>query len=391
MRMFSNVARISRSFCLAVILNSSLLIGVAFCQVGLQQAMVAKDQHTPNLFKMHGVVATGVSADANGVAVVKVFTDRAVANIPAQLNGVNVVVVNSGEFFSFDRLTTQEKPDSVNADAQMGNGNGNGGGPGGGGGGPGGGGGGGGSVSPQDRFDRPVPIGVSLGSTGPNFCFAGTLGCRLKATSSGGVSHYILSNNHVIANENQGDVGSDQMIQPGTLDNNCFLDFGDSIGVLFDFVPIAFNGSANSVDAAIAVTDTNNTGSATPAGEAYGQPTSNTRAAVVGERVVKYGRTTDYTFGRIDSVNVSVNVGYDAGTAFFTNQIVIRGTKPNGNGNSTFSAGGDSGSLIVHLNSNDPVGLLFAGNNSFTIANPIDAVLDAFSTSGVTFTVDDGN
>ena len=318
--MFSNVTKIGRIFCLTVVLKFSLLIGVALGQVGLQQAIAVKNQHTPNLFKINGVVATGVSADANGVAVVKVFTDRAVANIPARLNGVDVVIENSGPFVSFDRVR-QQKQNNVDVDAQMGPGNGNGGGNGGGG----NGGGGGSSVSPQDRFDRPVPIGVSLGSTGPNFCFAGTLGCRLKATSSNGVSHYVLSNNHVIANENQGNTGSDQMIQPGTLDNNCVLNSSDSIGVLYDFVPINFNGSANSVDAAIAITDTADTGTATPAGEAYGQPTSNTRAAVVGERVVKYGRTTSFTYGRIDSVNVTVNVGYDSGTAIFTNQIVIRG------------------------------------------------------------------
>ena len=49
----------------------------------------------------------------------------------------------------------------------------------------------------------------------------------------------------------------------------------------------------------------------------------------------------------------------------------------------TFSAGGDSGSLIV-VNSvgsgsdRRPVGLLFAGSSSYTIANPIDAVLTEF-------------
>ena len=44
----------------------------------------------------------------------------------------------------------------------------------------------------------------------------------------------------------------------------------------------------------------------------------------------------------------------------------------------SFSAGGDSGSLIVIRggpNKLKPVGLLFAGSASATIANPIDAVL----------------
>jgi hypothetical protein len=69
-----------------------------------------------------------------------------------------------------------------------------------------------------------------------------------------------------------------------------------------------------------------------------------------------------------------VNVNYGApGVALFVDQIII---KP---GN--FSAGGDSGSLIVVQKggaARSPVGLLFAGGFGITVANPIDAVLLAF-------------
>ena len=44
-----------------------------------------------------------------------------------------------------------------------------------------------------------------------------------------------------------------------------------------------------------------------------------------------------------------------------------------------FSDSGDSGSLIVAQGSNQPVGLLFAGGDGLTIANPIDAVLQRFN------------
>ncbi|HXU36567.1 MAG TPA: hypothetical protein VN937_09400, partial [Blastocatellia bacterium] len=60
----------------------------------------------------------------------------------------------------------------------------------------------------------------------------------------------------------------------------------------------------------------------------------------------------------------------------YTNQVVINST--------TFSAGGDSGSLIL---SNDnpscrhPVALLFAGSSSSTIANPIAEVLLKLTTA----------
>ena len=73
------------------------------------------------------------------------------------------------------------------------------------------------------------------------------------------------------------------------------------------------------------------------------------------------------------AINATVNVGYDSGVARFVNQIII--TPGN------FSAGGDSGSLIVVEKGKDarkPVGLLFAGSTSITVANPIGAVLSRF-------------
>jgi hypothetical protein len=90
---------------------------------------------------------------------------------------------------------------------------------------------------------------------------------------------------------------------------------------------------------------------------------------------MKYGRTTGQTTGRVKGTNVIVNVQYYAGNvARFVDQILI------GGGN--FSAGGDSGSLVVlkakGVDDRKPVGLLFAAGNRYTIANPIDAVLTRF-------------
>lgn len=90
-------------------------------------------------------------------------------------------------------------------------------------------------------------------------------------------------------------------------------------------------------------------------------------------RVMKHGRTTQQTKGRVFATNATVNVNCGSpGVARFVNQIVITGS---------FSAGGDSGSLVVLEKGKDarqPVGLLFAGSSSTTIANPIDAVLSRF-------------
>jgi len=118
---------------------------------------------------------------------------------------------------------------------------------------------------------------------------------------------------------------------------------------------------------------------ATPS-DGYGTPNKATSNATVGMRVQKYGRTTGLTKGRVQGINATLNVQYDLGVARFVGQVVI--------GGGGFSAGGDSGSLIVVQNGSEagnPVGLLFAGGGGYTIANPIDDVLNRF---GITI---DGN
>ena len=125
----------------------------------------------------------------------------------------------------------------------------------------------------------------------------------------------------------------------------------------------------NEIDAAIALSLTNSLGNATPP-DGYEVPQSTTVTARIRQKVMKYGRTTGQTKGKIYALNATVNVCYDSGTALFINQIIIT---PGG-----FSAGGDSGSLIVVQKGRDArktVGLLFAGSPSVTVANPIGPVL----------------
>ena len=249
--------------------------------------------------------------------------------------------------------------------------------------------------SPDERFPRPVPIGVS---TGHPAITAGTIGARVK---SGG-SVFALSNNHVYAATNFIDCNSspslyscqlgDRVIQPGTFDGGTLVgDPADDIGTLADFEPIVFGTCSNNInnrntmDAAIVASTTAMLGNATPSA-GYGTPKSTTLAAALNMKVKKFGRTTGQTKGTVFMFNATVNVNYGtAGVACFTNQIII---SPG-----TFSAGGDSGSLVVgdgkgRARSNDgkPIGLLFAGSASYTIISPIYEILDRF---GVT--IDDGS
>ena len=376
--------KIRQLLTLAAVLTCLAVPNLASAQVPYGKALKAKRVGQAKLFAIQGVVAAGISLDATGQAEIKVFvTDDKVRGVPKMIDGVPVKRVKSGPFSAYQnrkqaRGGNKGKPGSGGDD---------------------GGGDGGGEVvndNPRTRFDRAVPIGVSIGATSPNYCFAGTLGCRLKGfnLTTGATDYFILSNNHVIANENSATPGFDLVLQPGSLDSGCTLSADDVIGTLYDFDTINFNGAANSVDAAIASTTPLETGFATPS-TIYDAPTSGTLSASPGLVVKKFGRTTDLTEGVVDAINVDVNVGYDKGTAFFTDQIVIVGRTRRGRKyvTSSFSAGGDSGSLIVSADGNVPVGLLFAGSSSFTIANPIATVLDRFSSPNTNYlmTVDDGN
>ena len=150
-----------------------------------------------------------------------------------------------------------------------------------------------GGVDPTARFERPVPIGISTGH--PDIT-AGTIGARV----TDGTNYYALSNNHVYTNENLAAIGDD-VLQPGTFDGGSAP--ADVIGTLDSFVPIAFNGSANRVDAAIALTTAAELGDSTPV-DGYGTPAATTVAATLGTEVIKYGRTTGQTMGTIDAINL---------------------------------------------------------------------------------------
>ncbi|HEY0324060.1 MAG TPA: hypothetical protein VGC66_24145 [Pyrinomonadaceae bacterium] len=214
---------------------------------------------------------------------------------------------------------------------------------------------------------RPAQPGCSIGFKDPTnqFIMAGTFG----ALVSKGQRRFILSNNHVLADENKLSLGS-SIFQPG------FLDAGSppnnsAIAKLTRFVPLVFGGVTNKVDCAIA--ELNNKNLATNAVLFIGPPKGKTTAQI--DMVVhKFGRTTGFTVGRVTSIETDVNVGYETGTAMFDNQIIIVGLSAQ-----PFSAGGDSGSLILERSTNKAVGLLFAGSPTHTIANHISDVLSALA------------
>lgn len=218
--------------------------------------------------------------------------------------------------------------------------------------------------------NRPLRVG---GSVGHFKVTAGTLGAFVRP--KGGSDTLILSNNHVLANENRASAG-DAILQPGGLDGGRNPE--DQVAMLGPFVRLKRKG-INTVDAAVAAVSEGvkldprgleGLGTLSGLGDVFLDE---------GTEVAKVGRTTGTTRGRVTAFELDdLVVRYDIGDLRFNGQIEIEGA-----GDLPFSEGGDSGSLIVDVNHRG-VALLFAGGDQggtngkgLTYANPLRGVLDA--------------
>ena len=246
--------------------------------------------------------------------------------------------------------------------------------------------------APTGRF-RPAPGGVSVGHASIT---AGTLGCSVLKNGQ----KVILSNNHVLANSNDAEIG-DAILQPGPFDGGSFPQ--DHIANLTQFVPISFQGEPSECQFANAVIAVFNLGCrmfgsntryhvskikaednlvdaaiAAPLNDADIKDEilnigaiQGTVAGELGMAIKKSGRTTGFTTGVIQQVDVSANVQYGAGRiAVFTDQLLA----------GAMSQGGDSGSAVLDDN-NRLTGLLFAGSDTTTIINRIENVFSALGVS----------
>jgi hypothetical protein len=221
---------------------------------------------------------------------------------------------------------------------------------------------------PQGRT-RPLLIGSSVGHYRIT---AGTLGAFVVLRKGGEVR--VLSNNHVLADEDRGKKG-DAILQPGAYDGGRAPQ--DRIGGLDRAVKLKPRGT-NRVDAALGAVDGSVAydprtlrGVGTLSGLAK-SPVEDTGP------VEKLGRTTGHTRGRVTAFELdNVVVGYDMGNLRFDDQIEVEA-----DGAGSFSQGGDSGSLVFASEDRGAFGLLFAGSDQggtngtgLTYVNPFAAVL----------------
>lgn len=310
---------------------------------GLGAAIAVQKRHEEKLFENPGVVAIGIGRVEEGAEPeLHVYMNQAVpqasaAVIPIYIEGIPVQVFETDKIRAFDGPPGNDH---------------------------------------QQAFAHPVPMGLSTGNTAG--VFAGTLGVRVRRIGQSAVGY--VTNNHVAAASGSGlcpaqlnptrlpPFGLDQC-QPGRLDAPGHVCVAPSIGDLVQAVPIIMgNQFENTVDAAFVRSTPSLVGKNILD---IGSPSKTLQEPTPGLQVQKSGRTTGRTTGTIQTVNVTVSVGYGAcGTAKFVGQFFVTP--------GSFSAAGDSGSLILTNNTaKRPVGLLFAGSSTITVGNRIADVLGA--------------
>jgi hypothetical protein len=238
-----------------------------------------------------------------------------------------------------------------------------------------------------------------MGTSGGHYMItAGTNGELLKDKRTGKVC--IGTNNHVGANSNAAKIG-DPYLQPAPYDGGKRPE--DVIGHLLRFVPIEFVGDPSPCSAAKLWSALYNVGATLLKSKSRVKPIiaypkfnlvdaamievekesvlaeimyigvpKGVRGAQLDMLVQKSGRTTCHTSqGLITAIDATIGpvIYGPEKVAYFRDQIIIE--------KEHFSAGGDSGSLVLDMEGY-AVGKLFAGTEEggYTIANPIHHYLE---------------
>jgi peptidoglycan hydrolase-like protein with peptidoglycan-binding domain len=222
----------------------------------------------------------------------------------------------------------------------------------------------------QIRRDRIQP-GLSISH--PNVT-AGTFGAVVYDNISG--RSCILSNWHVLVGSSSASAG-DPILQPGSLDGGRLPN--DRIGQLERSI-IDRDG-----DAAIALLDDRFDRSIELSQFETGVTLRSARSARIGEVLEKSGRTTGVTRGRVDGYG-SYTIEYSVGAKTIDGFKIVSVDDGNPN-NGEVSSGGDSGSVWYSLETQEGVGLHFAGEvdpnprSEHAIACHLPRVLTALNVS----------
>jgi len=276
-----------------------------------EAAKKTKEEYEQWLLSLTGV--TGIGFNHSIHIYVERATPQLKAMIPKKLDGVEVKIVETGKFVPLIMIPMATR-----------------------------------FTERTDRF-RPAPGGVSCGA--PQIT-AGTLASRAIDRKTGETLG--LSNAHVLYSPwgtSSGAPKGNPVLQPGAYDGGTEL--LDKIGELERWIPVKVEPEENLIDAAVfkssllskEIIDVGEIESPVP--------------PATGMNVVKSGRTSALTYGKIFDVNATVKVSGD-GDCIFKDQIVV---------DSPLLSPGDSGSLVLNADSLQTVGLGFAGSESMSVIN----------------------
>jgi hypothetical protein len=216
------------------------------------------------------------------------------------------------------------------------------------------------SSSPKSR-NRPVTGGSSeLNSNSRTAGTAGPYPVEVVDTSkaiwgesvvSGDIVR--LSNNHIYARTNDADIGEDVQ-QPSPADSGTE---DDVVGRLVGYVPLEDGAT---VDVAARSVDTEiESSSLLGLGEKYtGSVFRGDYSKLIGDTLVKTGRTSSVTRGRVLATSASTIVNFPHGKQYKMRDLIIT---------EDMSRGGDSGSPAYIEQSGEFVGLLFSGSETVTV------------------------
>jgi hypothetical protein len=212
------------------------------------------------------------------------------------------------------------------------------------------------------RFTKTRPGDSIFADQSSALIAPGTFGALVQ---DGAGKLFILSNNHVLADENRNPPGTE--ILTGSGDE-------ELLARLTTFVRLRPNGPPNPVDAAIARIVQ---GAAITAVLPASVGPLSSAAPIAGSddmRVHKRGATTGVKRGEIVSTVAAFNVPYDDGQYYMlTEQLHIE------DDGSAFCDHGDSGSLVVDRATGRATGLLTARMDGFSLACKIETVLSKLS------------
>lgn len=227
------------------------------------------------------------------------------------------------------------------------------------------------------RPSQPLEIGCSIAHYRAS---AGSLGAFVRARD-GTEGIHVLSNNHVLAYVNRGNL-RDDVLRPSPGDGGTYA---DRVAGVSGFVRL--RSSSNDADCATALLDDGipfDAATVTQVGQLRGVSPLPVEQ-LVGIDVAKCGRTTQTTAGRVTAFDVDIAVQYDIGTLMFRGQLEMEGADMR-----PFAARGDSGSLVVTRDCM-AAGLVFAvtseggaNGKGLTYANPIRTVLDLLNVELIT-------